>query len=227
MSILLYLSSLYFFYTTYLLRQAIAVSFGNLAIIYHLNDKRIKSTILICIALTFHFTAIVLIPILLIPKNINTKKVYFTIILVGFISMNFQFIVKYILPKIPYVNKYIGSEIQNQIIVNNNYKVILKGIPYFYLTILGIIYSKKLKSKTYIWNFCLLSSALYSISWLLSIKMYWIFRVGWYYLLPTLSLIPNIINLTINKNKKILIYLSIIFLLLIVTFRQIFITLNS
>lgn len=224
--ILLYLISMYYFQTTYLLKQTLAVSFGNLAILAILQNRRKGYVIYSLIALTFHSTAIILLPMYFLFKIRNYKKAYvnsFIIFLVLFLG--FSPVINNILPNIPYVNQYLNIENTTLVTSDGSFATILKGVPYYIITVFGFIKIKQLNRNMKNANVFIIFSLLYSMSWLLTYNFYWSFRIGWYFLFPTIILTSNLIKNITNKNEKMLGAIIIYTSLVIVTIRQIIITL--
>ncbi|MFJ7186833.1 EpsG family protein [Lysinibacillus xylanilyticus] len=224
--VFLYLVSLYFFYSTFLLRQILAVSFVNLAFISYLREQKYKYFFYCIVALSFHATSLILFPIFFIFKKVKTSKDYFYLIIISIIVfISFGSIFNVLLPKLPYINQFLNVEEMNLSTGGGSFTSIFKGIPYYLLTILAIVRRNKLKQMMYKADFYILCSVFYSISWLLTYNMYWFFRMGMYFLLPTLVLVPNLFSTIRNPKRRILYYFIFIFTLIIITYRQIFITL--
>jgi transmembrane protein EpsG len=225
--IFLYLISIYFFQSTYLLRQALAVSFANLALLAYLKDLKIRYFLLSIVASTFHATAIILFPIFFIFKKTKNAKSYLNIIVVTVVVFFlFGSVFNTILSTTPYIGQYINSENFNLSQGGGTLTVIFKGLPFYFLTIIALVKRKSLKQIMFKADFYIICSVFYSISWLLSYNMYWFFRMGWYFLLPTLALVPIVFSTIKNPKERFLYYIIFIFSLMLLTYRQIFITLN-
>ncbi len=225
--VFLYLASLYFFYSTFLLRQTLSVSFVNLAFIAYLREQKFKYFFYCIVALSFHATSIILFPVFFIFKRVKTSKEYFYLIIISIVVLvSFGFTINMILPKIPYIDQFIDVEDMNLSTGGGSLTSILKGLPFYFLTIVAIARRNKLKQILYKADFYIVCSVFYSVCWLLTYNMYWFFRMGMYFLLPTLVLVPYLFNTINNQKKKILYYLIFIFILIIITYRQIFITLQ-
>lgn len=225
--IFLYLISMYFFQSTYLLRQTLAVSFINLALIAYLKGARTKYILFSIVALTFHVTAIIMFPLYFIFNKIKSRKMYFYIILISFtVFILFGHIFNTLLPKIPYLDQFMDIDNLELSTGGGTFTSIFKGLPFYFITILALIKRGSIIRKNDKADFYLTCSIFYSISWLLSYNMYWFFRMGWYFFLPTLALVPIVFGTIKNTKERLLYYLILVFALIIITYRQIFITIN-
>lgn len=224
--VFLYLISMYFFQSTYLLRQTLAVSFGNLALLSLFRGMNFRYFVFVFVALSFHATAIILIPMYFVLKSVKSTKGYLLIMLISiFIFVTFSSTITSTIENIPYLEKHFNSDgiLEGS---KGTISTIFKGIPFYFITILALINRNKILKIDNKSNFYIISSILYSLSFMFSSKMYWLFRMGWYFLIPTLALIPIVISTYNNRNKRNLYFITIILLFLIITGRQIYITLN-
>lgn len=221
--IFLYMVSMYFFQSTYLLRQAIAVSFANLAILSYLRNKSVFYVLYTLIAITFHTTAVVLLPALYLFKKAKDGISFFWLFLIMTLTVFFyDFIVINIFSSIYFIEPYLNFDDQ----LTGTVSSLFKGIPFYFLTLVAIMKRKDIKKMVPHADFYIVCSVIYSLSILMSLNMYWLFRLGWYFLLPTLSLLPLILKTHQNKNERILFLLAFVFPLILITARQIYITLN-
>jgi transmembrane protein EpsG len=222
----LYLISLFFFQSIFLLKQTLAVAFVNLAFLSYIKGFRLRYIMYSIVAFSFHATAIILFPFLLILKNWKSGKVYFYIILISFITM-FLFgpIFNSLLPNIPFIGNYLNADNLELSSGGGSFTAIFKGIPYYLLTMLALIKRNSLKKVMFKADFYILCAVLYSVSWLFTYNMYWFSRMGWYFMLPTLVLVPNLFSTIKNPKERVLIYIIFIFILMTITYRQISITL--
>lgn len=220
--IFLFLSSLCFFQSLYLLRQSLAVAFGNLALLAYLKDQKIKFFIYSIIACTFHITAIILIIIIFVFKRKKSLKNYI-LITINFVIFFVVLgpLILTILSKIAYVNQFLNLENSLSTGFSGTITSVFKGIPFYYLTILAILKQKQLIRLNNKADFFITSSLLYSFSWLSTYSMYWFFRVGWFFLVPTLALVPMLFNTIKDNTEKIILFFIFVGLLLIITIRQI------
>jgi transmembrane protein EpsG len=225
--VFLYLVSLYYFNTIYTLRQTLAISFGNLALLSYLKDLKVKYFLFSIIAFAFHTTSFILIPLYFIFKMIKSTKAY---VYIGIISILilifFGSIFNTLLPGIPYIGEQLTDSYGDFSIGGGTSTIILKGLPFYLLTIFAILRRNKLKKIMDKADFYITCSVFYSLCWLFSYNMYWLFRMCWYFILPSLALVPFLFSTIKNPKERIIYYLVFFFLLIAITYRQIFITLQ-
>ncbi len=219
--IALFMLSLYFFQSTYLIRQSLAVAFANVAVMNLLNDKRMKYFIFTGIACMFHSTAFIMLPVYFVFRYARTKRIYVILVLffiVLFLASGPLFAT--LIPGLPYVGQYIVLENFEYALGDGSPAAIIKGFPFYLITFLALLNREALRVKMKHADIFILSSLLYSMSWLLTYNMYWLFRIGWFLMLPTLVLIPELFK--VIKDKKERMFLGSIFILslLFITFRQ-------
>ncbi|WP_415813566.1 EpsG family protein [Mesobacillus thioparans] len=225
--VFLYLISLYFFQTTYILRQNLAVSFANLAFLSYTNDLRIRYIMFSLVAITFHATALILLPLYFVLKGIKSKKNYYYILMIFSVSFFlFEPIFNLYLPKIPYFGQLFNTEEANLTFGGGSSSVIFKGVPFYIITVIALVRRNRLKQIMYKADAFIACSFFYSMSWLLSYNMYWFFRIGWYFLLPTLALVPSLFSTFKNPRERVIYYTIFIFVLIFITYRQIVIVFN-
>lgn len=222
-----YLISPYFFHTTYLLRQTLAVSIGNLAFLSYQQGKRHQYFFFSVIALMFHSTAIILLPLYFILKRANWRTIYFYIPLIGLLTfLFFGPVLNFILPKVPYIGQYINIYETGLFRGGGSASSVLKGIPFYFVSSLALARRRQLSKAIFNADSYIVSCLFYSVSWLFTYNMYWFFRLGWYLLIPTLVIIPELMDTIRNPKQRLLYYGTLIFMMLSVTIRQIHITLN-
>lgn len=218
-----YFMSLNFFNSTFLFRQSLAVAFGNLAFYYLIKEKKIRSFVLILIAITFHTSAVVLFIIyyLYVIRKSKSFNLQFVLVL-GFMMAVF------IGGNSSLINNFALIEKYNQYDVSfggGTLFSIFKGLPFYIITIISIMNMKKYIKHLQDYRFYIGALYIYSLMWILTYNMYWFFRVGWYFMAPALVGISIIFDSVINKKEKILIGFVFYSLLLAVTIRQMIITL--
>jgi transmembrane protein EpsG len=225
--VFLYLISLYYFNTVYTLRQTLAISFGNLALLSYLKDLKVRYFLFTAVAFSFHTTSFILVPLYFILKMIKSTKAYVNI---GIISILILFlfgpIFNTLLPQIPFVGEQLTNSYDEFSLGGGTIAIILKGLPFYFLTILAIMKRDKLTKIMNKADLYITCSVFYSISWLFSYNMYWLFRMSWYFILPSLALVPFLFSTIKSPKERILYYLVFFFLLIAITYRQIFITLR-
>lgn len=223
--VLLYLVSLYFFQTTYLLRQALAVSFANLAIFALIRESKMKFWIYSVVAVLFHITALILIPIYFILTFFKRRNSY----MIGTIAIIlFLFLIEVLSNRVglKLIDQYLAYDEISLALGGGSISSVLKGLPFYFITVLALIKRKELQKVLYKSDFYIISSVIYSCSWLMTYNMYWSFRMGWYFMLPVLVMVPSLMSLVSNRREKTLYNFIFVGLLILITFRQILITLQ-
>lgn len=226
LSVFLFFISLCFFYSLYLMKQSMAVTVGGIALLEYLKGNKNKYFILSIIACTFHATAIILIPTYFIYRYLEKKESYisFTIFLI-IVFMTFKYII-YILSDIPLLNQFLELDQITFIGKDINIISIFKGVPFITITFFGLIYKENLKKFLKNYNFYIICSILCSISWFFTYHMYWLYRLGWYFTLPTLAFGIKICLSIKDKNARVLHFFILYMPLLIITLREVYITLK-
>ena len=215
--LLLYLGSSYFIYSTFLLRQIIAVTIINLAFLAYLQSKKVMCGILSFIAILFHTTAIIILPFyFLVAKTKSMKNYIYSIIFIILIFLTVQGFFNNIIQSINYLDRFIETESS----FDGSILAPLKGIPFYILSLFSLLNRDKLLKRNSFADFYILSSIIYSICWLLTFEMYWAFRLGLYFLIPTLALIPLSISIINNKKERLVMYAFLIIFISTLTFRQ-------
>lgn len=226
--VLLFMISQFYFFSTYALKQALAVGFSSLAILSYFKTKRINYFFYSIIAITFHTSAVVMLPLYFFFKTVRSIKSYLLItflFIVGLIS--FDYIFYNVLPNIPLINTYLVENTSDFNVGDNNFLSTLKGVPIYILVVIALLKRNELKIKYPNVDIFILSALFFAISWLFSFNLYWLFRFSWYFGILTLSLIPLVTSIINNKHGKFLFVFSIIGPMLIITFRQIFLIIGT
>ena len=219
------LISMFAFQSTFLIRQSLAVAFINLAMLEYLNKKRWHCIFYTVIAYMFHSTAIIMIPIFLLFFVIKSRRMYLIFPVIFLIMiLNLNTILIHVL-ELPYIGQYIqleGLEYSTEGIYAAS---MLKGIPYYMITFLYLIYRKKLKKLTAYADIFITASILNTMSWLLTAYMYWFYRIGWYLMLPSLILVPMLFQCLKEEKGSLIIFVLSIVLMMLLTLRQVIVIL--
>lgn len=220
-SLLLLLVSEFFIFSFYQLKQCIATALITLSLVEYFNNKKLISFVYIFIAILFHESALIIIPVLILLKGSKNRLVrlleylLFIVFILFFNQINNTIIrvVIYIIPSLSeqmsiYINDY-------SIITNANFMTTLKGIPFYIITVISILERKSLKDKKCIDSYILLS-CINCMTIILSGYMYWLFRFGIYFQFSNIILATYVIDSFKNEyNKKIFkLVIAGIFLLL-------------
>lgn len=210
--ILLLFLSTYGLISFYMLKQALAVVFASCSMVLFYKKQKIKSLVFLIIALLFHETAII-VPVIYFMIYFTKKGNYlrfFSYIILLVFCLFFNKINTYIISifnLIPSVNIQLSGYLDSEgsLILNYNYLTALKGLPFYLITFLGIVYRKKLSGKIERYNDYLTISFLCSIFTLLSTYMYWMWRFSLYCYLYTFVLYIKIYsNCEVKFNQKIM-----------------------
>jgi hypothetical protein len=220
---LLLFSSMYFVQGTYLLKQTIAVAFSSIAFNFLVDGKKLKYLFWVIISSLFHITALVMLPAYFIIKGNKSNKYYAILAsFILFVFFGYDYIMPFIFSNIPNLERYLTIS-ESTFISEGNLLTIFKGIPFYILSFYGLFLRSKIKLNYKYADIFIISSIFYSLSWLFSYKIYWFFRLGWYFLLPTLVLFILVINVIKFRENKLLAFSIIFFPMLVLTLRQIII----
>jgi len=216
--LLLYFISQLHFFSVFALKQAIAISFGNLAIYFLLKNRWIKFILFTLVACLFHSSAFVLL-FLLVLKGLFKSKASSILLMFIFVIIfsSFTTLVNYFSSNINFINNYL---IEDTSLLNNSYgmTVIFKGITYLIIPIIGIKFYDKDNDRNKIFLSC---SFLLAFSWILATQYYWTFRFSWYFTMFAFAfLLDNIKNIR-NHTSRFSMYLFVILQLAFVFIRQI------
>ena len=209
MAILLMGLSNYCIYSFYLLKQAPAMAFAALSFAEYSKNNKKLAIIYLIIAICFHESAIILIPLYLAlmgskSKLIKIAEYIFLICIVIFfekINQNLVSLFSYIPGMSSQLNVYLNEA--GGINIATNILTVFKGIPFYIITLVAAIKRKNLKEKIKNYDKYLLISTFASLVTILSSYMYWMYRFAAYCYFPTFifaSLIYK--SMDSNKNKS-------------------------
>lgn len=216
------------------LKQCYANAFAALSIITALQKEKVKDILLsilfAIIAIFFHPTAYILIPILLLvlTKKSKVKNIVLLLLLVAII-LSFEQLISVagniIEPYIPElttkINQYIGEN-ANDALGSTGRLAILKGIPFYIISIIAWINRDKLKDKIKNYDNYMVISIIASTTFITSFYNAWIYRLSYYFYLPTAILFANIIDKSTRNNNTKLIKLLIFGTSTLLTLRYVF-----
>lgn len=134
------------------LKQSFAISFSAVFFVLLLekNRNRFLCILLMVLAVLFHPSAYILIPLFFIlPKEREKKTVviYFLALIIGsfFLIPILLFLAKISASVLPNLSSVIYDYFGSQEIEMNGYTTVLSGIPYYIITILGFVKRNKVK----------------------------------------------------------------------------------
>lgn len=206
----------YFFFGYYQLKQCIAVAIVTLALVEYENGYKIKSLILVILAIFFHESALIIIPTIIIWKGTDKKVVR----VIGYISLICctlffnhitSLIIKIVINNVPFLAEQLSIYIsEGSIITSKNIFTIFKGVPFYFVTIYGIVKRKEYLNKIEDYDKYLMLSCFTCFTIILSYYMYWMFRLGTYYYMNFFILATQIYGKIENKKlRKFYLYFEI------------------
>ena len=190
-ALLLYVCSNCIFYTFYLLKQAPAMAFATISIVYLLRRKYIVSGLLLAIAITFHESAVVLIPLyamLIFAHNDHMRNISLVIMLItllffsGVSRVAFNFINRWLPNLMDEVGGYQG--VNGAMAYRLNLVTAIKGIPVYMVFYQSIVKRNTLGNRIACYDQYLVMAGFSSLATLLSSYMYWMWRFGAYCYFP-------------------------------------------
>lgn len=221
--VIIYISSLYFFFSTYLIKQIIAITLGNIGMYMLFNNKKYAFWTFSLLAYSFHASAIVLIMIFLGFKFIKSYKTLISVLMLTILSiLSFEIVFTNIIKVLPFINAYIELSSISINASTSSFAVTLKGLPYYIISFFALLNRNKIIKLTHHADFLIYSSLVQSISWILSIYVYWFFRVGLFFAIPTMILALLTTIIIKDKYMKVVYLILIIGLFSLITYRQIY-----
>jgi transmembrane protein EpsG len=219
-----YFISFQFFWGTYLIRQAIAAILINVAFYFLVNKKFAKTVLLTISSTLFHASAIIMLPIFIFLNNFKklAKKKFIVMFVLAVILFAYDFILPIVFKLDIIASNFMEYE---SISSQGNLTIILKGIPYHLIALFALLKSGEIEKNLSKSNYFVILSLINSFFWSLSYNFYWLYRLSMYTAIPSLVLIPYIIDTSQNKYIRFLLRILIIGSMMFLTFREIFITL--
>lgn len=204
-------------------KQCIAVALISLSWSYYLKKDTLKCIISMLLAIAFHETALIVIPIYLCLSFISKSGImrlitYIILALSVFFFKDICMILYKVLNLIPGMSIQMSGYFNNsgELQTSMNYLTIIKGAPFFIITFYAFIKKKALKDKIKNYNKHLILCVFCSISWLLSMHMYWMWRLGMYCYYPIFIFFSQIMHYQNNgQEKRVLIFIEVLLLLFI------------
>lgn len=195
LSLLLYAMLFYYFLSFSLTRQYIAISFVLISFSYEVEKKNKLALLLFIIACLFHYSVIVLLPLVYLSKKITFNKKYVFLLLTSSFLLGFSGFFKYFLIIFKYIPilKYANYVDYNEGTVLNVMNKYLFLVPQ---NIMAYYVLKKTYTKEY-FNFFLIGMVLTNLFFLFPLFA----RFVYYFLIFEILLIPNLL-IGIKDNKK-------------------------
>ncbi|WP_414739265.1 EpsG family protein [Macrococcoides caseolyticum] len=225
LTLTLFFFSQYYFFSFFSLKQALAISFGILAISNFVEKRYLIYFFYTLIAILFHSTAIILtILFFILLFNYKRKKIT-PLLIISLISLLFfKPLLNILIEIFPIINIYLLEDPTSIEEFSNNLSTLFKGIPFYIITIYSLIYKDNIIRLGEFYYIFILCSLFCSVSWLFSINFYWLFRLNWYFAIFTILLVPVIIKVIKTEEEKIIAIFLIYTPFFLITIRQIFIS---
>ncbi len=219
LAILFLLLSSYGLFGFYLFKQCIAISLIAISFVAYTNKKKMLFIISIVLAICFHESSWIVIPLYIASMSSGNKifrvMSYLLIIIcaIFFAQLN-QALVQF-------ANLIPGVEQQVSIYLNNeggieettNILTVIKGVPFYIITIFGFLKRPILKNKIKNYDVYMLFSAFTCLATILSGFMYWMWRFGAFCYFPILVFASLIHRELKNQKEKVYFKYCIIFTL--------------
>lgn len=200
----------------YLFKQALAIAFISLAYSFITKDgKKLKALLCVLVAITFHESAWIVVPLYFAStfssKGLKRYLTYFLLIICTVFFDKINTILISLFNYIPNISVQISSYLNEDGGISNqlNYATALKGIPFYIITILGIMYRKNMKDKIVNYDFYMILCFFASITSILSVNMYWMWRLGTFCYFPIFIFFSNLSRMSKKNRNTSLLFLSV------------------
>lgn len=201
--------SLYNVYSFYLFKQAPAIAFSSLAFALFLKKKKIFCLITIILAISFHETAFILIPLFVVltgakRKSVRVVSYIFLGVSLLFFSSASSTIVSIFFKIIPSLSTQLRIYLNDSgaIETNSNFLTIIKGLPYYLITIYALKYRKTCSTRIKNFDRYFTMSVFASVLTLMSGYMYWMWRFAAFAYFPQFVFVAQLCKETKNINPK-------------------------
>ena len=177
--------SLYTTYGLYQFKQCMAAAFTALSFAYFFRNKKIPCICSLTVAILFHETALLMIPLMILLKIVKSKVGYFvaSIILLSclvFFEPANRLVIGVFAGFIPSFSARFGDYLSSSgsLLIEPNYVTALKGIPYYFIVLIGLIKRPYYHDRIKNYDKLLFISVFVSVTTMASIYMYWLWRIG-------------------------------------------------
>lgn len=208
LAILLLLFSSYGLFGFYMLKQSMAIALIAISFAYFFKNKIIHTIIYVTLAILFHESAWIVIPLYIALLGSKAKWHRILLYLVLFTCLIFFNKINALIIKtfsfLPGISNQVSEYLNEtgEIISQKNYLTVFKGLPYYIITIIGFIKRKALINKINHYDKYLMLSTFCSIATLLSSYMYWMWRFAAYCYFPVFVFTSLIATQMSNKKEK-------------------------
>ena len=205
---LLYLVlSEFFIYSFYLLKQAPAMALAAIAITMLLQEKKLLSLLFLVLAILFHKSALIIIPVYLMILCADIPWVrrssYILMILVIFLFKPFTKVAIGVLENLVSGNlARLSFYFGDTGLINDPVNILttIKGFPFYLITIYGFKRRKEYINRIPHYDKYMIMSFFVSITVLLSAYMYWMWRFGTFFYFPIFVFASQLAS--VNKDDK-------------------------
>ena len=214
-ALLLLVVSIYFIYGYALLKQNMANAFSCAAFVcfFNLNDeKRTRKAglllfvlLFVALSIVFHESAYLLLlvfPVLVMWNNRYVRGIGSVLIISLIVA--FPFINASLLTYVMDTSEELESQVSDYVStgLSSNILTIVKGLPFYIITIAGFVYRKRYVRDINNYDRYLFLSIVLSATSLLSVVNYWYFRFGMLLYLPVFVFAGQLYNELKKNNKK-------------------------
>ena len=234
-SLLLLFLTQYFLTILTALKQSYTDAIAILFFVIVIEQKkcnRLLPYICIIVACLFHPAGIVLLPLYIILNGYKRKSylfVYFLslIIIAVFFKQFVYFSGRILTPVLPSIGARLVDYFSETSQSDSSSIAFLKGLPYFFITIYGIVNRKMLYDKILNYDRYLLVSASGSMLILMGIYNSWLIRYIYVFSFPSFVFLDKILQTQYKKNTGIIIRIGIGAVLTFFTYRFLYLVYSS
>lgn len=197
----------------YLIKQAPSIAIATLSIAMLLKKKYLGAIGFLLIAVFFHESALVLFPLYLILIGSERRWVRvleycflgLCVIAFSFVSSHALSFVREFIPELyEEIKGFLGSD--GNIVQNFNFLTAIKGFPYYFITIYGLVNRKKFIEVIKNYDKYLVLCVFASTMIILSSYMYWMWRFGVYCYFHMYIFYSFLVKHSDRKNKGLLMF---------------------
>ena len=220
-TLLLLLTSEYFIFSFYQIKQCVATAFVTLGLVEYFNKNKKLGFLCFVIAIIFHESAIIIFPIIFLLRGTSKKilrileYIIFLVCIIFFNQISYL-VIKFIVFLVPSMGNQLSLYINNgNVIIDSNFMTILKGLPFYLITFFALLQRKNI-SKQDNYDKYLILSCFNCVTIMLSGYMYWMFRIGIYFYFSNFVLATIVYeNFKLKQNKKIYIFTLMLILIIL------------
>lgn len=212
-TIFLLFMSQFIFSTFVNLKQCYTSAFASLFFVIAIHEKgakdRLLCIILIALACLFHPTGFILIPLYLIIRSKirgNKKNLIYVLLIIIFVFFEeFMHVASVLVePFIPSLAFKLKQYLSSDIFTPNDASVFafIKGLPFYYIVMLGFIKRDRLKTKICNYDKYLIISTVGASLYLASVYQYWLSRTIYLFYMPIFTFFTLIMKNTNYRTNR-------------------------